>query len=1209
MISTKALAALPSDFRDFRGLHRGESILVCGCGSSLSTLIAPERTITIGVNDVGRLFDPDYLVVLNPPAQFTGDRFSYVKKSRAKVIFSQLNLELDHPHVVRFRLGQRGGTDLSNPETLPFTRNSPYVAIALAMHMGARRIGVIGVDFTENHFFGPTGRHSLSGELTQIEAEYSRLLERCRHEGSEVFNLSQQSRLRAFPRITQEEFARQSLSPFDGSTRKIFFVNYEFKSCGHVFRDGLARGAADLNLNWQAASWDDSLLPEKIKSFEPDLLFVVHGRKFCERWPLRFANYKSAVWLLDEPYEVDDTSRFSSRFDIVFVNDLSTLVRHRGAHYLPVCYDPGVHAYVPGEERVHTVGFVGGVDPWREQALARLSRRGLLSYVVGGPWRDQALKRICKSANLPAEETATLYRQSKIIVNLFRTRHHYNHDAVPVFSLNPRVYEGLGCGALVISEYRPELDTICPELPVFRTIEELEFQVERFLHDPELFARVRKTCIRRLATHTYANRLGMALSAAFAAEIATTEVLMPLPEPVNAVAAEDVCVNAAAIMLPPELGPDWEALDDCIQLDPGGELSLHCAAAGQPPCERGLKGKNKLGNIILGFEVLLQADTRFIAKVHEEEAHGRLGNSYHVMCRGTHGYLARHNRIFAKFHLPLGVWLPITISYLDGSIVVRRSGAEIARISDRMLETGYCFLGIIEGAVRLRNISVTEPLPAGLARVRSQQPQLQSATPNGGPRISIVTTVYDRIDCLERCIQSVQALSCKDYEHIIVADCPPPEIASKIRSLVARYAAGSSALRVSILGTRHNDWGISPAAAGLALARGKYVCFLSDDNGYLPHHFDKLVAILDRSHHLGFVYSSCLYAGRGVLNASMPRLGRIDLGQPLFRRELFDRFLGGKLPFHEFGWDWRMIERFMLHGVRWQHVNEPTFIFRLAQYPHLAASNPPPAAGRPVISYCIACFRPVYARQLIEELIDKTTVPAEILIWMNVVSPDFEQFVAGRISAGANIRIVGRTPENIGMTAYNHLFNASCSEMVVQIDDDVVCISPGIAETAQEIFRRFPNVGMLTADVWQDEYTTGARPPLQKYREFDRPYGLYEGPIDGWFAIYRKSSLAQCSPIRSARYLNLGAEIKRELQSRGLAALLCVRMQVFHVTGPVYASHFGMLETEIVKYRAVGRDDMVAWYSNATLPPAAELATRVAQIRQSLAEAPAAAAC
>ncbi len=1208
MISTESLAAQPTLFKDFRGFHRGESILVCGCGSSLSTLIAPERTITIGVNDVGRLFDPDYLVVLNPPAQFTGDRFSYVKKSRANAIFTQLKLELEHPHVVRFRLGQRGGTDLSDPETVPFTRNSPYVAIALAMHMGARRIGVIGVDFTENHFFGPTGRHSLSGELTQIEAEYSRLLESCRREGTEVFNLSQQSRLRAFPRMTQEEFARQALSPFDSSTRKIFFVNYEFKSCGHVFRDGLARGAADLNLNWQAASWDDALLPEKVKNFEPDLLFVVHGRKFCERWPSRFANYKSAVWLLDEPYEVDNTSRFSSRFDIVFLNDRSTLVRHRDAHYLPVCYDPGVHAYVPGEERAHTVGFVGGVNPWREQALASLARRGPLSYVVGGPWRDPALKRICKSANLSAEETATLYRQSKIIVNLFRTRHHYNLDAVPVFSLNPRVYEALGCGALVISEYRPELDAICPELPVFRTIEELEFQVERYLHDPELFARVRKTCIRRLAKHTYAHRLGAALRAIFAAEIASTEVLMPLSLPVNAVAVEGCLPKAEAIALPPELGPDWEALDDCIHLDAGGELSLHSAAGSQTHCERGLRGKNKLGNIILGFEVKLQAETRFIAKVHEEEDHGRLGNSYHVMCRGTHGYLARHNRIFAKFHLPLGVWLPMTISYLDGSIVVRRSGAEIARISDRMLEAGYCFLGIIEGAVKLRNVSVTEPLPAGLARVRSQQPQLQVTSPNGGPRISIVTTVYDRIDCLERCIQSVQALSFKDYEHIIVADCPPPEIVSQIRLLVGRYTAGHSALRFSSLGARHNDWGISPAAAGLALARGKYISFLSDDNGYLPHHFDKLVAILDRSHHLGFVYSSCLYAGRGVLNASMPRLGRIDLGQPLFRRELFDQFLGGKLPFHEFGWDWRMIERFMLHGVRWQHVNEPTFIFRLAQYPHLAAPNTPPAAGRPVISYCIACFRPVYARQLIDDLIDKTTVPAEILIWMNVVAADFEQFVAGRIAAGANIRIVGRTPENIGMTAYNHLFNASSSEMVVQIDDDVVCISPGIAETAHEVFRRFPNVGMLTADVWQDEYTTGARPPLEKYSELNGQFGLYEGPIDGWFAIYRKSSLAQCGHIRTGRYLNLGVEIKRALQARGHAALLCRRMQVFHVTGPAYASHFGMLENEIVKYQAVGRDDMVAWYSSATLPPAAELATRVAQIRQSLGEAPAAAA-
>jgi hypothetical protein len=61
-----ALVGVPREFRDFRDRHSGETLMVCGCGSSLSQLVAPERVVTIGVNDVGRLFDPDYLVVLNP---------------------------------------------------------------------------------------------------------------------------------------------------------------------------------------------------------------------------------------------------------------------------------------------------------------------------------------------------------------------------------------------------------------------------------------------------------------------------------------------------------------------------------------------------------------------------------------------------------------------------------------------------------------------------------------------------------------------------------------------------------------------------------------------------------------------------------------------------------------------------------------------------------------------------------------------------------------------------------------------------------------------------------------------------------------------------------------------------------------------------------------------------------------------------------------
>src|SRR5262245_2096962 len=90
----------------YRGIHRGATVLVCGCGESLNLVEHPERFITIGVNDVGRRFTPDYLVVVNPRAHFAGDRFRYVETSAAKALFTQLDLAIPHPHVVRFGLGR-----------------------------------------------------------------------------------------------------------------------------------------------------------------------------------------------------------------------------------------------------------------------------------------------------------------------------------------------------------------------------------------------------------------------------------------------------------------------------------------------------------------------------------------------------------------------------------------------------------------------------------------------------------------------------------------------------------------------------------------------------------------------------------------------------------------------------------------------------------------------------------------------------------------------------------------------------------------------------------------------------------------------------------------------------------------------------------------------------------------------------------------------
>lgn len=152
--------------------------------------------------------------------------------------------------------------------------------------------------------------------------------------------------------------------------------------------------------------------------------------------------------------------------------------------------------------------------------------------------------------------------------------------------------------------------------------------------------------------------------------------------------------------------------------------------------------------------------------------------------------------------------------------------------------------------------------------------------------VSIVTTVYDSVPSLERCLRSLNALHLQNYEQIVVADSPPEDVVRQIAGLTERYDLSVRKRVFANAQTRANDWGITPASIGLNLARGKYICFLSDDNCYLQEHFDPLVTALEADAGLGFVYSSCLYAGRLTLKTSPPQPGRIDLGEPLFREPM-----------------------------------------------------------------------------------------------------------------------------------------------------------------------------------------------------------------------------------------------------------------------------------------------------------------------------------
>ncbi len=198
------------------------------------------------------------------------------------------------------------------------------------------------------------------------------------------------------------------------------------------------------------------------------------------------------------------------------------------------------------------------------------------------------------------------------------------------------------------------------------------------------------------------------------------------------------------------------------------------------------------------------------------------------------------------------------------------------------------------------------------------------------PVLSIVTTVYDRAGCLESCVRSVTDLNYRDHEHIIVADHPPPAVMTELERVVAK--AGDPRISLYELPERTNDFGISPAAFGLRKAQGRYLGFLDDDNVFLADHFEALISCLESSPGLGFVYSACLFETAQVLADPNPSEGSIDLGQVLFRRDLFRTQLGDRLDYSGYAWDWYLIRDLLGRGVEYRFINQETFIFRLEKF-------------------------------------------------------------------------------------------------------------------------------------------------------------------------------------------------------------------------------------------------------------------------------------
>lgn len=194
------------EYKDFKNIHKGQKIIVSGCGNSATLMTDPQNYIIIGVNDLSRLYSPNYLVVLNDKSSFEHDRWEWIDKTQSPHIFTHIkNLAVNEEARILLQLGRYGGTDLEK-DAVDYTSNSTYVACIIAAYMGATKIGLLGVDFTLNHFFAQSGEHSLAKRVNNISQEYEVLWHAMKLKGIEFVNLSQESKITSIPKQTLAEF-------------------------------------------------------------------------------------------------------------------------------------------------------------------------------------------------------------------------------------------------------------------------------------------------------------------------------------------------------------------------------------------------------------------------------------------------------------------------------------------------------------------------------------------------------------------------------------------------------------------------------------------------------------------------------------------------------------------------------------------------------------------------------------------------------------------------------------------------------------------------------------------------------------------------------------------------------------------------------------------------------------------------------------------
>lgn len=221
---------------------------------------------------------------------------------------------------------------------------------------------------------------------------------------------------------------------------------------------------------------------------------------------------RTAFWFPDAVLNMGRQMMLLAPYDALFFKEPHVVERLQASldlqiHYLPEACNPRWHRPLTEAGTEPYLVIAGNMYPSRVKLLERLVATGipLRLYGSGFPrWiGDSSAREMHTGRSIVREEKAQVFRSAAGVLNTLHPSE--------ISGVNARLFEATGCGAAVLTEYRPvvpELFAVGDEVLVFHNFDELVDQAKRLLNDVGLSAALGDAATRRAHhDHSYERRL------------------------------------------------------------------------------------------------------------------------------------------------------------------------------------------------------------------------------------------------------------------------------------------------------------------------------------------------------------------------------------------------------------------------------------------------------------------------------------------------------------------------------------------------------------------------------------------------------------------------------------------------------------------------------------------------------------------------------